>query len=288
MILAALLLALPQAPEAQITAAATTVEVGEPFELAIEIRHAADVDVELDPARLDDAWVLLHASGAVRRPAAEGRATTRVTWTVAALEPGEEALPALWASVDGAAAQAIPVLGSGVTVAGVLAPDEDQPRPPRGFRESAAPSAGIPWWIWPVTAVVAVGLGAALLWARRRTRTTGDAAPGPAQRLRALDPAALGDPRAVQAAYYEMTAALREAVDARLQRSSAAQTDEEWLAATKSELPESEFDLVADVLRQSAEVKYGTARPTHWGAQETLGRVLSVVEGHAAREEVRA
>lgn len=288
MILAALLVIVSQAPEAEVACALTAVEVAEPFELSIEIRHAADVGVALDPAFLDDAWVLLHASGAITRAAGEGRATTGMTWTVAALEPGEGALPALWASIDGGAAQAIPVLGPGLTVVGVLAPGEDEPRPPRGFREGAAPAAGIPGWVWPVAALIAAALATVLLLSRRRAAGEAEALPTPAERLRAIDADALGEPGAVQAAYFVMTAALREAVDARLGRALAASTDEEWLAATRAELSESEYDLIADVLLQSAEVKYGTLRPTHWGAQETLERARSVVEGRAGAQRLEA
>lgn len=275
---AALLLAAPQAPEAQIRTV-ERVEVGEPFELSIEIRHAAGVAVVLDPRALDDAWVLLDASGAATLAAGEGRAATSVRWTVVALEPGEEVLPALWASIDGGPPRAIPVLGDGVTATGVLAPGEDEPRPPAGFRDAPAPAGGPPRWAWPLGVLALLAVAAAAFLRRRRARAPVEVPPTAAERLRAIDPEALAEPAAVQAAYYEITAVLRGAIDERLGRDLAAWTDEEWLAATRGQLPESEYDLVADVLRQSAEVKYGTARPTHWGAQETLERALSAVAG---------
>jgi len=291
-LLAALALTLVQDVSATVRADAATVEVGQPVRLEIAVEHPTGVRVELLTAGVAEAWIFLEAGGTATIPGPGDTATTRVTWTVCALEPLEGALPALVASIDGGAPELIPVASAGIAVVGLLGPDEDLPRPPLGFRDLPVPAAGRPWWPWALAAFALVLLVAWLLARRARAQVPLELPPAPLERLAAIRAEALEEPEQVQAAYYEITSALRTGLDLRLGRAPAelaALTDDEWLAATAGELPEAEHELVADLLRGSAEVKYGSLRPTHWGVNETLERARTVLSEEGARpEEVRA
>jgi hypothetical protein len=288
-----LALALAQDVRAAATVAPATVEVGQPLQVELVVEHPADTRVELLPELLGDEWVFLGASGAATLPRADGSAATRLTWTVCALEPLDGALPAVVASLDGGPPAALPVEGgAGVTAVGVLAPDEDTARPPRGFRDLPAHEPGVPGWVWLLAAaLLALAAVVGFLVVRRRAPPALDVPPTPLERLAAIRSDALEEPQAVQAAYYEITAALRTGVDQRLGRAPAeyvALTDEEWLAITAGELPDAEHELIADLLRGAAQVKYGSVRPTHWGVNETLQRARAALEGalDGARSEV--
>jgi hypothetical protein len=213
-----------------------------------------------------------------------------VRWTVVALEPAAEALPELLAVFSDGALEAPYVVAGGIEVQAALSPGEDAPRPARGFR-GGAPRAEAPrWWPWALAAALAVVAAGWLLWRRRRrTRRAAApvAAPTPLERLAALDPRTL-DAAGVQAAYFAITAALREAFDRRLGAERAGLTDAEWLAAAQAsgKLAEADLDLLSDLLRSSAAVKYGGAQPTHWALQETLERARALLEGAVPSAEV--
>ncbi len=294
MLAVALALALAgQEVRASVSSAASTVEVGQPVRLEISLAHPVDSTVELLPEALGSAWVLLDASGTSTLPDDVGDmgagATTRVTWTVCALEPAEGVLPALVASVDGGAPELLAVGGDELTVIAVLAQGEDLPRPPLGFREPPLEPARRPGWPWALGALALVGLVlAAFVRARRKRAAASAPPPTPLERLGAIEPRALEQPEAVQAAYFEITAALRSGIDQRLGRQPpelVGLTDEEWLRAIEGQLPEAEYELVVDLLRESEPVKYGSTRPTHWGLNETLERARAALAPDATQPE---
>jgi hypothetical protein len=293
MLLASLWLAALAGQDVRATATldVSTVEVGDPVTIALVLEHPADVHVELLPEALGDAWISLGTGGAATLPDADGGATTRLVWTVCALEPLEAALPAVVVSVDGGAPESVSAGGDALTVVGVLAEGEDAARPARGFRDAPPVERGLPWWVWVVGAAVLLALVALLPVWRRRAPAPVAGLPTPLERLAAVEATSLEEPEAVQAAYYEITAALRAGVDQRLNQSPTecgALTDDEWLEAVAVQLPEAEYDLVADVLRGSEAVKYGSVRPTHWGVNETLERVRSVLTTSGSAAEVVA
>jgi hypothetical protein len=273
-------------PRATVRAEPATVEVGEPVRIEIALRHAPGEQVTFFPERIGGAWIFLGADGTATTAAPDGERVTRVTWTVCALEPLENALPELFASIDGDEAQPLAADGAGVLVVGVLGPDEDEARGPKGFRGAEEVEPRTVWWPFALAAAVALAVVALLLRQRRRAAPVVAAPPTARERLAAIDPEALDDPAAVQAAYYEITSALRSGVDARLGRERGALTDEEWLADTGGHVPAAELDLLADLLRDSAPVKYGSARPTLWGVKETLDRARSALDAEAPRPEL--
>ena len=138
------------------------------------------------------------------------------------------------------------------------------------------------------------GLAALALWLRKRSgaaRAEGARPATPLQRLAAIEPRGLSDPGEVQAAYFQITAAVREGIDARLGADRAGRTgragltDDEWVAALaeSDSLSAEDLDLLADLLGSCAAVKYGGARPTHWAVEEVLGRARSFLESSPVR-----
>jgi hypothetical protein len=266
------------------------VEVGEPFELTVELGHPSGARPVLLADAVGEGWVVLAEHGSVTRPAeagdaaGPGREATEVRWTVVALEPAAEGLPELLAAYEGGALEAPYVEAGGIEVASALAPGEDAPRSVHGFRSGAGGAGGPRWWPWAlVSAAIAAAAGAWLLRKRRGVRASPHAAPGPRERIGAIDPRAL-DAAGVRAAYFEVTAALREAFDRRLGVERAGCTDPEWLAAARAsgKLAEADLDLLSDLLRSSAAVKYGGAQPTHWALGETLDRARALLDGATA------
>jgi hypothetical protein len=289
--------ALAQAPAAPSARAPLTASVrgpaaaavGQPFELEVELVHQAGRRPTLQAGAAGDAWAVLAEHGSVTRPGPGGeRETTTVRWTVVALEAGADARPELLAAYADGSLEAPLVAPGGIDVAAALAPGEDAPRPLHGFRSPAAGAGGWRWWHFlALGGIAAAASGLALCYSRRRHRKPGPAPPPtPLERLAAIDPRALAGPAEVQAAHYAITAAVRAAFDARLgfdRDAAAGRTDEEWLAAARAsgKLAASEGDLLADLLRACAAVKYGGARPTHWAVQETLERARALLAGAA-------
>jgi hypothetical protein len=170
----ALLLALAAAPQeepavhARFTCTPERVEVGEPFELALELDHpvgASAFSLGGAELELDDSWIVLDRQREAPRlaPDDDRRRITRRTWTVASLEPGTRMLAdALSVLVSDPAIASVDASRTAVEVAGLLAEGEDAPRPLRGFPEGfgqATEPRPSPWrW---------AALGAAALFARR-------------------------------------------------------------------------------------------------------------------------
>ena len=68
-------------------------EIGQPLALELVLEHPASVRVRVDPKelRLGDAWTELEPASAITKQ--QGAiAHTRVSWRIAALEPGEHEL----------------------------------------------------------------------------------------------------------------------------------------------------------------------------------------------------
>jgi hypothetical protein len=295
--LAALLLAVaPQAPdqdlaptlraEARVEARVATVEVGEPFTLTLVVRHAADDLPQVDPAPLeaDPGWAVLAGGELVRlpEPDEEGLAITSASWALVALEPGTRELPAPGVSFadPGATTRPHPVQRGTLEVRGVLAPGEDEPRPPGGFL-GLGPQPSAPGWqrAWPLIAVALglVGLGAWI--ARRRRREPPAREPTPRERLAALESAVGEDPEEVLAAHVALARLLRDAVDDRLGVVPSGLTDAEWAGLLATRLGAERARPYAELLAECEPVKYGATRPTPWAARERVARARELAEG---------
>jgi len=287
-----------------VTAAArpTAVEVGEPFELELVVVHPVDVAVTglgEDALELDETWAVLDSSRAApvsAEDAATGGSTRLVerrTWRVVSLEPGERALPRLGVRLADAELDAEGVLAEGdpvtVSVAGVLAEDEDAPRPLVGFREGfGAPEPRPGGWRLPTalgTAGIALLGGVVVLLARRRRpRERAPARPTPRERLAALVASTEGgaSPAELREACFELAALLREATDAWTGAARPGATDDEWLAALERERSASNRvrEALAEVLGRCARAKFAGEAPTRWAFQELVARARDLLENH--------
>jgi len=257
---------------------------GGPFARVLELEHGPELVARaLVPATLDldESWVVLGSEPPTSAPAADGRVRTRAAWRVAALEPGERSLAGELAGLAlGAEVTRIQVGDARVRVTGVLAPEEDAPRPLRGFPEGFAGEVEdgggartLPWLLAGL-ALLLVGAGA-LAW-RRRRRGAPAPAPTPLERLHALE----ADRAAGRERCYELTRLLRAAGDELTRTPRAALTDEEWLAAvhTSHEVPRGVVAQLEAVFARAARVKYAGEAPTDWSLQETFAAARGALE----------
>jgi hypothetical protein len=296
-VLAALLLTLfpPGEASARWRCEPAAVEVGEPFELRLELEHPADVPggtlVAGEPA-LDDSWLVLEREPARPSPAgAPGEKTVRtvLAWRVVSLEPGERSLAdALSAVALSGAVTRIQVGEARVEVRGVLGEGEDAPRPmrefPEGFAgESTAASGTSAWWAWAGgVLVVATGAGA-VLWRRAlRARAAGARAATPLDRLGELE--GWIETERARASCYELTRLLREATDRARSADRAGLTDDEWLAELQASraLPGGAVQELAAVLERAARVKYAGEAPSSWALKETFARARVALQAVGA------
>ncbi|MEW6072096.1 MAG: VWA domain-containing protein [Planctomycetota bacterium] len=261
----------PPAAAVRLRGPAAAVEVGEPFELAIEAAHApgaGGAELAAGEPVLDDSWVLL----ATRLEAGE-RATRRI-FAIASLEAGErEIVVAGLAPGEGrpTTAERVPV-----SVAGVLGDGEDAPRPLRGF--PAGFGAGEEEGRGSARTLVALGAGAvlgALAW-RRRARSVRAALPRDPlvqlEDLRAAAAVAAADGGRTREQHFALTALLREAADLRLSRDRRGRTDAEWLAelAADPALAPAAREALAAALAACERVKYGGETPSPWALAATF------------------
>lgn len=270
----------PALGDARVEAEPERVELGQPFELELSVAHRAGSLPEVDatPLEADAGWAVL-AGGArttLPDPRRAGDALTRVTWQVAALEPGARELPAPRVRLAGAAGglSELEVARGSVEVRPVLAPGEDAPRPLVGFVGLEPEAAGAP--VWPFVAVLLLAAGALLFVRARRRRAARAAplhAPTPLELLTALEQRELDRPELVNAAHYELTRALRAHLDAAAPSSDAvpaAWTDEEWLAHAAERFDADSARRLELLFSECAAVKYGGRTPTHWAARERV------------------
>lgn len=265
-----------------------SVEVGQPFELVLELRHDPGTPALalFDGApQLDDSWVLFGRHDVLELERGEDGVTSRVSWSLASLEPGERDLAESLSTVAfGTDVSAIRVGAAQVAVRGLLAEGEDAPRGlrlfPPGFLdgEDGAPRRPSPWW-WLTTLVP---LAAFAWWLARRRRAP--AAGRPKDDLERLDELARRAAEEDAAdGCYGLTRLLREAGD-RGRVSRAGLTDEEWLEAVRASraVPPPAVEGLERVFARSARVKYGGERVTAWALDELFGEARHTLRTLAA------
>jgi len=263
----------PVAHTARVSPAAAA--VGEPIEVVCDVTHPASVlpkplEPELDPSA---PWVFLDAH---REPidGAQG-AASRLTWRFAGFEPGSAAPPAVeYAWRDAAGEQRATVAVDPVELAGVLAADEDAPRPLLSFRELPATdverSSALPALALAALALLVFAAGFALERRRLRRRAPPPAVDAPAERLAALR-ASTAAPRA---RHYELTHLVREAFDRRAGADRRGLSDEEWARALAGEAGVATAARAAaeDVLSGARGPKYAGEQPTEFALRATFER----------------
>ena len=268
------------------------VEVGEPVVWSLHVEHLADLDVVIDPAGpvLSDPWLSLEVDELLVRSLADGRLARELTGRAICLEPGEHELVAPAVVIGGQPQGVSPLV---VEVGGVLAAQEDAPRPLRGFRptppeQEPAPAARWPWYLGG-------GLGGlallALAWwgARmRRARAVAEPVePSALERLAAVEARTHGEPDSQREAHFELVQLVRQRIDQGQQRRRSAHDEEHWLEDARAELaPELGDDLVVLFERCHAVCWAGEA-PTRWAIDETLALARDLLE-RLPRQEVTA
>ncbi len=299
--IACLLLAVAASPQgddsivARFRCEPADVEVGEPFELVLELEHptgASVFDLGADELVLDASWVVFDET---RLPPAEAgspdRRITRRVWTVASLDAGPRTLgDALTPLVFDARISSVDASATTVEVASVLAEGEDAPRPVRGFPEGFG--AGVPLvtsqWRYAALAAAAL-LWGAVLWlvAKRMRAKRGARTPVPVQplerlaRLEADVAASNGGLEEVRELHFELTRLLRDATDARAARPfDAGLTDREWLAEVRASkrVQDPCIDELERLIEQAEAVKYAGVVPTSWALEDAFDRARRALE----------
>jgi hypothetical protein len=268
------------------------VELGQPFELVLDLYHGQEAragELFSGQPSWDDSWAPL-SGPAVRGLALEHEPETRLTelsWTLVSLEPGERDLGSLLAGITfDQRIGMISLAGARVSVRGVLGEGEDLPRPlrefPEGFAGEGTDAAGS---AWPLAALagglIALTLALALvLRALRARRRQAPAEPTPVERLERIEGLLDGSGEPARAAWYELTRLLRES----LGTATAGLTDEEWLGAMRASgaVPAAVLDDLAAVLERCAAAKYAGEEPSPWMRRETCSRARLVLQAVGA------
>jgi len=275
------------------------VEVGQPFDLVLELVHAPETSpgglLQGEPA-FDDTWVVLERRPARTLERGERSLTSAITWSVASLEPGQRDLGAALAAVSLAQeVKTIQVGGALIAVRGVLAPGEEAPRPLREFPERF----GTPGETSTGRAGLLAALGVALItllavfvaWRVRRTRGAHFApALSPLDRLGELERRSEPEGSPSQATQrtrdgcYELTRLLRETTDRARSKNRSGLTDDEWLAELRAslEVPVPAVDELGAVFERAERVKYGGQPTTTWALKETFARARSALQSLGA------
>jgi len=284
MFLALLLVALESETGARWSVRPSTVEVGEPFELVLELEHEREErSSALAPGEpvLDVSWLVLE-----RRPARSEAAGTRVrtthVWSLASLEPGERNLAeALAGYAFGEGVTRIQAGDARLRVTSVLAEGEDTARPMMGFEGEleGPPATRSRVLVW-----LALGAACAALLAwwllRRRGKASAPAAP-PTSSERLATLAARAAQGAAREGCYDLTHLLREHVDRLRGAERAALTDEEWLAevARAPDVPRAALEDLRRVFARAERVKYGGEAPSPWAVEELFTESRRALEG---------
>ncbi|MSR63433.1 MAG: hypothetical protein EXS08_13400 [Planctomycetes bacterium] len=254
------------------------VAVGEPFVLVLELEHPAELparELAAGELTLDASWVVLGEESLASTLQPDGTLRTRRAWSVAALEPGEHALSAALSSFAlSERVTRIQVGEAKVRVNGLLAKDEDAPRPLREFPDDfadeseGASARRSPWWIAALGLALASGVGL-FFWLRQRARRTAAATPLTPQELLEQLARDLEDGRGRERCY-ELTRLLRATTDAARRKDRAGLTDEEWLAelGASLEVPRGAVQELERVFQRAWRVKYAGDPATPWALGE--------------------
>lgn len=263
-----------------------SVEVGEPFRLVLEVEHPAawsGAELVAGTPEPDESWAILGSAETVSEPADDGSVRTRRTWRMVSLEPGVRGLGAMLAAVKlPERLTRIEVGSAHVSVRGVLAEGEDEPRQMRQFPEGFGEfdeSAGSRWLLPALGLLALAAVGGLVLWRLRKRPRSATAAPlGPLERLGELERASQGTGGREEC--YGLTRLLREVGDGLRARERGGLTDEEWLAEVKAsfDVPRGAVEALEEVFARTTRVKYGAEQPTPWAMQETFARARTACE----------
>lgn len=295
MIALAFLLCAALGTQAKIESAATSVQIGEPFEVTVIVEHETTSTVKWpDPNALPPGFALVADLGLRHDidPAHRDVTVSRARWRVMALEGGALEFPALDVGVTGGGVdQVLRATGPKLDVAHALAEGEDAPRPPRGFRDAPdvrTASARITWVVAGLVGTLLVFVGLKL--ARRRKQPPMVPAPTAAARLAELERQAQAEPERAREHVFALTALVRGAIDASVGESRVALSDEDWIRTVSSDarVPQASRDGAARLLADAERVKYAGETPTVFAVRDVLAKAQSALAALPAPERTAA
>ncbi len=267
-----------------------SVEVGEPIELVLDVRHSIDqtIHIEKSAPGLDESWTVLASEEPRTEPDAAhpGRAHTFARFRIASLEPGERDLPAQKVELGrGADTLAIFSPKAHVGVKGLLAEKEDAARPIKGFRDSLelGKQASKGPWILALGVALSIVVGALIGRRMRRRKAEPAIVRTPLALLDELERSDLEAPDRAREAHFELTRILRGAIDDKSKTVRNGLADDEWLARALEDAGlgaklAPAKDEIAELLRACAEIKYGGSSATHWAARERVAKARSILK----------
>ncbi len=281
----ALVLALVQTQEPHWEVTPREAQLGLPIELVLTLPEAGKAGGEPPELELDYGWAILDGPRRERR----GERWSW-HWTLAALEAGERTLPAL--TLEGGD-EPLTVPETTLTVQGVLAADEDAPRPLPAFRTVEERTSPVrPTHILGFLAGMGLLAAALFVLRRRRRRKAAPLPSSPLERLADLDR------EQARSLAIELTSILRSATEESLGlEPRPASTDEEWLAALEHEgrLDPGRRRELGELLELCHRIKFAGWRPTRFAIDELVGRteallrrLVQEVEADQPREEALA
>jgi hypothetical protein len=211
------------------TASVRVAEIGEPvsFELRVRLQDGLEPTLAAWPADPLVPWALLEGPALSRLSLDGPQDEWRARYTAFALKGGELDSPGGLLLVGG---EPFDAAAARVVVAGALGEGEDAPRQLLQAPSAVAPPADAPGlppvaWAWMFAAPLAALLVA---WRgrSRRARVRAAAAPGPLERLAALEARWRKDPAEGRECLHALSALVRGVVDGRLAERRAASSNE--------------------------------------------------------------
>jgi hypothetical protein len=277
-----------QAPGTEIEVASAvdpdTVTVGDPFEVLVEVRVPAGIQVRFP--NLADSHAAFQPLGPARVHAdRNGEAIVfTAAYPLVAWQTGGLPTPILPVRLvlPGGREQVLRVAMPLPEVASVLPPDSEAVEP-RGAKGILAAEPRFPWWLLIVAALVVL-VGALWIWRRRRPHapepltvalSPREQALATLERARELQPARSGEWKPffsmVSDALRGYLAALSPGWDTDL-------TTEELLRALRRQADPADFERIARTLRLADLVKFARYRPTQPEAEEAWQQAVRVVQ----------
>lgn len=291
-ILAALVLAVPQASQATLEVEPAEARIGQPVEWVLRVRHAlGDVPVALADPVPDGTWVLVDGPRRDTSVADAGLDTetglTTMRWNVMSLTGGERGLPQLEVRLE--SGETVIARPATLVVQGDLEEGEDAPRPLADFHVIEERTSGLHWTrLWLIGLAGTIVVGGIVLFARPRRPAPAGPPPTPRQRLRTLAESAQGAAVDAQGGARriasELHGILRGAVDERFGQSMPGRTDEEWCEAVRANpgedgrLSEETLGSIEDLLAWCGEVRFGGAHPTRFRVEEQLEAAARILD----------
>jgi hypothetical protein len=263
------ILASPSFAQEILSVDASQVEVGEPFQLTLELEDPTAFDPGTPD--LDDSWVLLDQA---TTPTSGG---VRFTWSLVSLEPGSRLVSFL--PGEDLAEVPEPVR---LRIVGVLRDDESEPRPlpglPADFGASLAIEEG--WALWQFALVgfcifQALAILVVVLVIRRRRGPSVAAQPSAIERFDAQ----VAEGAEVSERHHLWAQLLRESVDGRSGKRRVSLTEGEWLQAISDQdgIGGELFDGIKRALDDCERVRFAGERPSSFAAEELQRQVRALL-----------